>query len=118
MKQMQFSIIYAVIHQETAEKISVGIIIVEENGIDIRYSERKLKATQYLFSQNDSEFITRAVRRLPYNNSIKSKKDIDYLSRYSNNLLSVSSLETIDLEPTEAHKQWLFENYVESFVEA
>ncbi len=118
MKQMQFSIIYAVIHQETDEKISVGIIIVGENGIDIKYSERKLKATKYLFPQNDSEFISRAVRGLPHNNSIKSKKDIDYLSRYSNNLLSISSLETIDLEPTEANKQWLFNNYVESLVEA
>lgn len=39
------------------------------------------------------------------------------VSRYSNNLLTVSPLETIDLEPTESNKKWLFDNYVESLVE-
>ncbi len=116
MKKIQFSIIYAVIRQETSEKISVGLILVDGNDVDIYYSEGKLKALKYLIPRNDSEFINRAIRSLPHNNSISSKKDIDYLSRYSNNLLTVSSLETIDLEPTEANKKWLFDNYVESLV--
>lgn len=117
MNNIQFSIIYAVLRQETSEKISVGMIIVDKSGIDIKYSDGKLKALRYLFPQSDFEFINRAIRALPNNNSISSKKDIEYMSRYSNNLLTVSSLETIDLEPTESNKKWLFDNYVESLVE-
>ena len=116
MKSIEFSIIYAVLRQETSEKISVGMIIVDESGIDIIYSDDKLKALKYLFPQSDSDFINRAIRALPLNNSISTKKDIEYMSRYSNNLLTVSPLETIDLEPTESNKKWLFDNYVESLI--
>ena len=117
MNNILFSIIYAVLRQETSEKISVGMIIVDESGIEIRYSDGKLKALNYLFPKSDADFIKRAITALPYNNSISSKKDIEYMSRYSNNLLTVSPLETIDLEPTESNKKWLFDNYVESLVE-
>ncbi|MBD5260880.1 MAG: hypothetical protein HDS38_01965 [Bacteroides sp.] len=117
MKNLQFSIIYAVLRQETSEKISVGMIIVDDSKIDIRYSEGKLKALKYLFPVHDFDFINRAIRALPFNNSISSKRDIEYLSRYSNNLLTVTPLETIDIEPTEENKKWLFDNYVESLVE-
>lgn len=117
MNKIQFSIIYAVLRQETSEKISIGMIIVDDTGIDIRYSEGKLKALRYLFPHNDVDFINRAIRALPSNNSISSKKDIEYMSRYSNNLLTVSPLGTIDIEPTESNKKWLFDNYVESLVE-
>ncbi len=113
MDRFQYSIIYAVLRQDTTERISVGIVIIDGSEITVKYSDNKLYALKYLFPKTKYEFISRAVRGLPNNNSIKSKRDIDYLSRYSNNLITFSPLQTINLEPTEENKQWLFENYVE-----
>ncbi len=117
MDKIQYSIIYAVIRQDIVERVSIGMIITDGADISVLYSENKLNALKYLFPKNKSDFINRAIRRLPENNSITSKKDIDYLSRYSNNLISFSPLQTINLEPSEANKKWLFNNYVESLVE-
>lgn len=41
-----------------------------------------------------------------------SESDIDYMSRYSNNLLSLSAIQRIELPPTKKNKDWLFRNYV------
>ncbi len=117
MDKIQYSIIYAVIRQDIVERVSIGMIITDGADISVLYSENKLNALKYLFPKNKSDFINRAIRRLPENNSITSKKDIDYLSRYSNNLISFSPLQTINLEPSEANKKWLFNNYVESLAE-
>ena len=117
MDRLQYSIIYAVIRQDITERISVGIIIFDGDDITLRYSENKLNALKYLFPQGKYNFINRAVRGLPYNNTITSKKDIEYLSRYSNNLITFSPLQTINISPTDSNKKWLFDNYVESLIE-
>ena len=117
MDRLQYSIIYAVIRQDLTERISVGIIIFDGDNITLRYSENKLNALKYLFPQGKYDFINRAVRGLPDNNTITSRKDIDYLSRYSNNLITFSPIQTINISPTESNKKWLFDNYVESLVE-
>lgn len=118
MDKIQYSIIYAVIRQDIVERISIGMVILDETKASVHYSDSKLEALKYLFPKSKYDFITRAVRGLPDNNTITSKKDIDYLSRYSNNLISFSPLQTINLEPTESNKKWLFQNYVETLVEA
>ena len=64
---MRYSIIYAVIRPEISERISVGLIIVDGDKVDVRYS---------------------------------------------NNLIAVSPLQTIDIEPTEQSKNRLFRNYI------
>ena len=64
---MRYSIIYAVIRPEISERISVGLIIVDGDKVDVRYS---------------------------------------------NNLIAVSPLQTIDIEQTEQSKNRLFRNYV------
>ena len=117
MDKLQYSIIYAVIRQDISERISIGMIIIDGSDISVRYSDNKLKALKYLFPKSKYDFINKAVRGLPLNHTITSKNDIDYLSRYSNNLITFSPLQTIKLEPTEANKKWLFDNYVESLVE-
>lgn len=117
MDKLQYSIIYAVIRQDISERICIGMIILDGSDITVRYSDNKLRALKYLFPQSKYDFINRAVRGLPHNNAITSKKDIDYLSRYSNNLITFSPLQTINIEPTDSNKKWLFDNYVESLVE-
>lgn len=114
MKKIRYSIIYAVIRQEISEQISVGLIIIDGDKVDIRYSEDKLKALKHLYPQVKYNFISETMRSLPSLNNIKGEKEIDYLSRYCNNLIAVSPLQTIDLEPNEKNKEWLFGNYVYS----
>ena len=41
---MRYSIIYAVIRPEISERISVGLIIVDGDKVDVRYSQQKLDA--------------------------------------------------------------------------
>lgn len=49
MNNLRYSIIYAVIRPEIAECISVGLIFVDGNKIDVRYSQQKLDALSGLF---------------------------------------------------------------------
>ena len=107
-----YSIIYAVIRPEIAERISVGLIFVEGEKVDIRYSQQKLDALRNLFPQKEYEFISQVVSSMPTKGKIKNVNDINYLSRYSNNLIAVSPLQSIDIEPTEQSKIRLFQNYI------
>ena len=112
MNNLMYSIIYAVIRPEIAERISVGLIFVEGEKVDIRYSQQKLDALRNLFSQKEYEFVSQVVSSMPTNGKIKTINDINYLSRYSNNLIAVSPLQSIDIEPTEQSKTRLFQNYI------
>lgn len=116
MNKIQYSIIYAVLRQEIGERISVGIITIDDSGITVKYSDDKLKALKYFLPKSKYDFINKAIRNLPDSNTITSRGDIDYLSRYSNNLITVSPLQTIDLEPNDSNKNWLFKTYIESMV--
>ena len=92
--------------------VETGLIFVDGDKIDIRYSEQKLEALHGLMSQKQCKFITDVVRSMPSSHQINSAQDVNYLSRYSNNLISVSPLQSIDIEPTEQSKMRLFRNYV------
>ena len=52
------------------------------------------------------------LQTLDENESFKSTDSINYLTRYSNNLIALSQLQTINLAPTEGSKDWLYRNYV------
>ena len=103
MNNLKYSIIYVVIRPEILEQVSVGMIIVDGEQIDVRYSRQKLNALQELFSEEEYHFISRVVN---------SVEDINYLTRYSNNLIAFSPLQSIDISPTKQSKNWLFRNYV------
>ena len=112
MNSLRYSIIYAVIRPEISEQLSVGLIIVDNQGIEVRYSQKKLSLLQGVFSEKESKFISRVINSLQRNNSVNSVDAVNYLTRYSNNLIAVSPLQTIDIEATEQSKNWLFRNYV------
>ena len=109
---MRYSIIYAVIRPEISERISVGLIIVDGDKVDVRYSQQKLDALRGLFPQKEYEFVSQVVTSMPTDGSVNSVAAIDYLTRYSNNLIAVSPLQTIDIEPSEQSKNRLFRNYI------
>ena len=109
---MKYSIIYGVIRPEISEQLSVGIIIVDGDNISVRYSNKKMNAMKYLVTESEYKFFGKVLRSLSKNNTIQSTDVINYLTRYSNNLIAVSQLQTINLEPTEKNKKWLYKNYV------
>lgn len=112
MNSFKYSIIYAVIRPEISERISVGLIFVDGNQVDVRYSQQKLNALQGLFPKEEYDFVTRVVTAMPTNGSVDSVEAINYLTRYSNNLIAVSPLQSIDIAPTEQSKSRLFHNYI------
>ncbi len=109
---MKYSIIYAVIRPEIGERISLGLIFVDGTKVDVRYSQQKLDAIRGLFSPKEYEFLSRVISSMPTDGSINSVDSINYLTRYSNNLIAVSPLQTIDIEATEQSKDSLFRNYI------
>lgn len=112
MSNLKYSIIYAVIRPEISEKISVGLIIVDGDQIDVRYSRQKLNALQWLFPEIEYRFVSRVVSQMKRKKRITTVEEVNYLSRYSNNLIAFSPLQSIDVAPTEKSKEWLFKNYV------
>lgn len=109
---MKYSIIYAVIRPEISERISLGLIFVDGDKVDVRYSQQKLDAVRGLFPPKEYEFLSQVVSSLPTSGSINSVEDINYLTRYSNNLITISPLQSIDIAATEQSKASLFSNYI------
>lgn len=112
MNNIKYSIIYAVIRPEISEKISVGLIIVDNQQVEIRYSRQKLNALQGLFSEKEHKFVSRVVSQMSKNGKVDSIESINYLTRYSNNLIAFSPLQSIDIIPTKQNKDWLYRYYV------
>ena len=112
MNSLRYSIIYAVIRPEISEQLSIGLIIIDKQGIEVRYSQKKLSLLQGIFSEKEYRFISKVINSLQRNQSVNSVEAVNYLTRYSNNLIAVSPLQTIDIEPSEQSKNWLFRNYV------
>lgn len=114
MDKLRYGIIYAVIRSEISEQISLGLVIVNGDEVKIRYSEKKLRVLKELYSKKEYDFISKVVRSMAGNENLKSINAINYLSRYSNNLITVSQLQTIDVPPTVRNENWLYNNYVYS----
>ena len=114
MNYLKYSIIYAVIRPEISERLSVGLIIVDGENVDVLYSREKLNALKALFSEKECKFISRVVSSMKKNQTVNSTEAINYLTRYSNNLIAVSPLQKIDIAPTRPNKERLYKNYVYS----
>ena len=114
MENLKYSIIYGVIRPEISEQLSIGIVYVDNGNVSVRYSKKKLDVLQGLFSEQEYKFLRKTLQSLGKNAAIQSTDAINYLTRYSNNLISLSQLQTIDIAPSESSKDWLYRNYVYS----
>lgn len=112
MNKLRYSIIYAVIRPEISEQISIGLIFVDGDKVEMRYSNEKLKALYGLFPEESCNFISQVVRSMGRRQSEYTTDTIDYLTRYSNNMISLSPLHSIDVIPSEQNKEKLYRNYV------
>ena len=109
---MKYSIIYAVIRPEISERVSLGLIFVDGDKVDVRYSPQKLAAVRDLFPPKEYEFLSQVITSMPTDGSVNSVEAINYLSRYSNNLIAVSPLQSIDVAASEQSKASLFKYYI------
>ena len=62
---MKYSIIYAVIRPEISERVSLGLIFVDGDKVDVRYSPQKLAAVRDLFPPKEYEFLSQVIKPEP-----------------------------------------------------
>lgn len=107
---MKYSIVYIETRPEIHERLSVGLIVMSEGNAIVRTSVKKLKAAEFLLSGKEYKFVSRTLADMK--NSVKTEKMVNYLTRYSNNLITVSPLQTIEIDNSEKNWDWLYRNYV------
>lgn len=107
---IQYSIIYAVIRPEIAERLSLGIVVVEGDTVRTRYSQKKLSVLKQLYSPKEYEVVSRIVRQDL--KELDSVNTLNYLTRYSNNLIAFSPIQQINNTQTKIDSDWLYNNYV------
>ncbi|MBQ7689968.1 MAG: hypothetical protein IJT30_02095 [Muribaculaceae bacterium] len=93
---------------EISERISLGLVIVGDKEISVRYSTQKMKALRLLCDEKQYEFVSRVIRSMHFG----SVDEINYMVRYSNNLIALSAVQQIDLDNNEQNRNWLYRNYV------
>ena len=109
----KYCIIYAVLCMQTDEKLSVGLISFGEGGKEYRYSQRKLDALEILLPKKVHQFFSNLIKTLDVE-QFCTPSNIDYMNRYSNNLLAISKINTIDVPFSKESTDWLFLNFIET----
>lgn len=112
MKTLEYSIVYATIRPEIKERVSVGIIFCEGDNIEMMYSNAKLNAVKSLLPSDDYDILRRSVKSLATNSALDSLSRVDYLNRYSNNLLTVSEIREVKMDSPMLTKNKLYKMYV------
>ena len=107
---LQYSIIYADIRPEITERLSLGVLTIEGNIVQVRHSEKKLRVLKLLYTDKEYKAIASIVRNEL--RELTSVETLKYLTRYSNNLISFSPIQSIDKAQTNIDGEWLYKNYV------
>lgn len=107
---LQYSIIYADIRPEIKERLSVGIMTIEQDKVHVMYSQKKLNIVKLLYTPKEYKAISSIVRKELH--KLDSVETLKYLTRYSNNLISFSPIQSIDRTQTNINGEWLYKNYV------
>lgn len=111
-KTTKFCIIYAVLSQETSERLNMGLLAFADGNMFYQYSERKLAALEKLLPRESYLFYEKLLKNIDVNKLDASS--LDYLRRYSNNLFAVSEVKDVQMPYTEDTTKWLYRNYVDS----
>ena len=107
---IQYSIIYADIRPEIKERLSLGVMTIEHDKVRFFYSQKKLGIIKLLYSPKEYKVISSIVRKEL--RELTSVETLKYLTRYSNNLISFSPIQSIDKAQTNINGEWLYKNYV------
>lgn len=112
MKTLEYSIVYAMIRPEIYERISIGIIFCQDGEIEVKYSNAKLNAVRHLVSEAEYNYLRRSLISMSTKNLVDSVASIDYLNRYSNNVLTVSDIRRVKMDSPRISRNKLYEMYV------
>lgn len=107
----KFCIIYAVLSQETSERLNVGLLAFADGKTYYQYSERKLAALEKLLPKEVYTFYEKLLKNIDVTALDASR--LDYLKRYSNNLFAISEVKDVQMPYTEDTTQWLYRNYID-----
>lgn len=109
---IQYSIVFADIRPEINERLSLGILTIEQNKVRVYYSQKKLGIVKLLYTPKEYKAISSIVRKEL--RELASVETLKYLTRYSNNLISFSPIQSIDKTQANINGEWLYKNYVYS----
>ena len=107
---LQCSMIYADIRPEIKERWSLGVLTIEQNKVKVYYSQKKLGIVKLLYTPKEYKAISSIVRKEL--RELASVETLKYLTRYSNNLISFSPIQSIDKSQANINGEWLYRNYV------
>ena len=107
---LQYSIIYADIRPEIQERLSLGVLTIEQNKVKVYYSQKKLGIVKLLYTPKEYKALSSIVRKEL--RALVSVERLKYLTRYSNNLISFSPIQSIDKSQANINGEWLYRNYV------
>lgn len=107
---LQYSIIYADIRPEIQERLSLGVLTIEQNKVKVYYSQKKLGIVKLLYTPKEYKALSSIVRKEL--RELVSVETLKYLTRYSNNLISFSPIQSIDKSQANINGEWLYRNYV------
>ena len=107
---LRYSIIYADIRPEIQERLSLGILTIENEKVKVLYSQKKLEILKMLYTEKEYKAISSIVRNGL--RELTSVETLKYLTRYSNNLISFSPIQSIDKTQANITGEWLYKNYV------
>lgn len=108
----KYCIIYAVLSQETSERLNVGILAFADGQVFYQYSQRKLNALEQLLPKAAFDFYKNMLKNMDLENLSVSR--LDYLNRYSNNLFAISEIKDVQMPYNETTTKWLYSNYIDS----
>ncbi|HEY5509949.1 MAG TPA: hypothetical protein VIK10_02870 [Prolixibacteraceae bacterium] len=136
--QSHFSILSASIRPEIQEQVAIGLMLVGQDNVNFRFSKNKIAVVKELMSQPAIKYLKDTLKQISstvfqenekfkglyggsdgFNKSF-SLSYLEYLSRYSNNLLIFSKPKTIELQSSDDLFELLFKKYVDeyAFIEA
>jgi hypothetical protein len=129
-----YSIISAVIRPEIGERIAIGLLLVGIEKIIFRLSKDKVGVVKELVTENTYKFLKESLRQitvavdcqqqkmkplftqLDLQNSLFTEGYLEYLSRYSTNLLNFTKPKIIELPVDEDLFLSLFNKYIDESV--
>lgn len=129
-----FSIIYIPLNAALDEKVSIGLIMFDNENNRFRVSESKLHAIKSLISNQNytilkayfksldrdiNKYLDESVKLDLTSNKTEWVKEsyMSYLHRYANNLVSFSEVKSIDISLTQENFKSIFEKYIFQYEE-
>lgn len=131
--QSHFSILSVSIRPDIQEQVTIGLLLVGNDSVHFRFSKNKLAIVRELLSQQANKYLKDTLRQisiaaLKENEKLKglfsgqetisksySVGYLEYLSRYSNNLVTFSTPKIIELESSKSLYETLFKKYIDEF---